>query len=324
MCAAPSPRRALPLLLLVASAACGGGDAPPAEPAAEPAGESMATIEVTGFMTPESVLHDSVADVYLVSNINGTPTDKDDNGFISRVTPAGAIEQLKWIDGTGPEVTLHAPKGLAIKGDTLYVADIDCVRRFVRTSGAPAGEICFQGATFLNDIGMDGSGTLYVTDSGLKPDFSGSGTDAIWRFSPDGQTSKLQQGDSLGRPNGIAFNEQGGYVVTFGTGEIYQFGPDNKRRTVLPGAAGRALDGIVFTKAGGYAFSSWGDTAVYLVTAQGLTEKLLEHAQAETPADIGYDAKRNRILVPLFGPNKIVIKPIPPSLASPTTPAVGN
>lgn len=95
MCAAPSPRRALPLLLLVASAACGGGDAPPAEPAAEPAGESMATIEVTGFMTPESVLHDSVADVYLVSNINGTPTDKDDNGFISRVTPAGAIEQLK-------------------------------------------------------------------------------------------------------------------------------------------------------------------------------------------------------------------------------------
>jgi sugar lactone lactonase YvrE len=194
----------------------------------------------------------------------------------------------------------------------------------VRTSGAPAGEICFQGATFLNDIGMDRGGTLYVTDSGLKPDFSASGTDAIWRFSPDGQTSKLQQGDSLGRPNGIAFNEQGGYVVTFGTGEIYQFGPDNKRRSVLPGASARALDGIVFTKDGGYAFSSWGDTAVYTVDAQGNTAKLLTGDQADSPADIGYDARRNRILVPLFTPNKVVIKPIPaaaPAAPTPATPA---
>ncbi len=321
MSPAQSPRRALPLLLLVvAAAACGGNGAPPADqaqaaagPQAKPGapGDPMAAIEVTGFMTPESVLHDSVADVYLVSNINGTPTDKDDNGFISRVTPTGEIEQLKWIDGAAPAVTLHGPKGLAVKGDTRYVADIDCVRRFLRTSGAPAGEICFRGATFLNDIAMDVSGTLYVTDSGLNPDFSPSGTDAIWRFSPDGQTSKLQQGDSLGHPNGIAFNDQDGYVVTFGSGEIYQFGPDNKRRVVLPGASGRALDGIVFTNDGGYAFSSWGDSAVYVVTGQGATSKLLEHAEADSPADIGYDAKRNRILVPLFTPNKVVIKQIP-------------
>ena len=57
---------------------------------------------------------------------------------------------------------LQVIDGLAMvygKGDTLYVADIDCVRRFVRTTGAPAGEICFPGATFLNDLATDANGT---------------------------------------------------------------------------------------------------------------------------------------------------------------------
>ena len=164
---------------------------------------------------------------------------------------------------------------------------------------------------------MDGNGTLYVTDSGLKADFTSSGTDAIWRFSPDGQTSKLQQGEALGHPNGIAFNDLGGFVVTFGTGEIYQFGPDNALRTVLPGASARQLDGIVFTKDGGYLFSSWGDRAVHRVDAQGATSRLLEGV--ESPADIGYDAKRSRVLVPLFSADEVVIKQIPAS-----TPAGGG
>ena len=299
-----------PLLVASVAAACGGGDAPPDQTAA-PATDAIAVIEVAdvGLSTPESVLHDTVADVYLVSNISGAPVAKDDDGFITRLSPEGQVEQLKWIDGTAADVTLHAPKGLVIRGDTLYVADIDCVRRFVRTTGAPAGEICFPGATFLNDVGMDGNGTLYVTDSGLNADFTSSGTDALWSFTPDGQTSKLQQGDSLGRPNGIAFNDEGGFVVTFGTGEIYQFGPDNRRRTVLPGAPARQLDGIVFTRDGGYLFSSWGDMAVHRVDAQGATSRLLE--DVESPADIGYDAKRNRVLVPLFIPSKVVIKQIP-------------
>ncbi|MSR36002.1 MAG: hypothetical protein EXR95_05065, partial [Gemmatimonadetes bacterium] len=213
----------------------------------------------------------------------------------------------------------HAPKGMAIKGDTLYVADIDCVKRFVRTSGAPAGEICFQGATFLNGVAMDGNGTLYVTDSGLKPDFTSSGTDAVWRFTPDGQTVKVIEGSVLGGPNGLAFRGQDGFVVTFGSGEIYQIGPNNNRNVVLPGAPDRALDGIVFTKDGGYLFSSWGDKAVHRVDTQGVTSRVLENVEA--PAGIGYDAKRNRVLVPLFNGNEVRIKPLASVPATTTPPA---
>ena len=103
---------ALPLLLH----ACGG------EPAQE--AETVLTgppvvIEVTdaGFSVPESMLHDGVADVYLVSNINGSALEADGNGFISRVAPSGEVLELKWIDGEAEGVTLNGPKGMAIVGD---------------------------------------------------------------------------------------------------------------------------------------------------------------------------------------------------------------
>ncbi|MCY4074567.1 MAG: hypothetical protein OXH04_03950, partial [Acidobacteria bacterium] len=92
-------------------------------------------VVVTGMATPESAVHDPEADVYLVSNINGGPGDVDDNGFITRLSPDGTITHLKWIDGEDPAVTLHAPKGSAIHGDRFYVADIDTVRVFDRTTG---------------------------------------------------------------------------------------------------------------------------------------------------------------------------------------------
>jgi hypothetical protein len=303
-------RRAFFVPAFFLMAACGGSDtdeAPEAAPGAAPAAAER--IEVTGFSTPESVLHDVVDDVYLVSNINGAPLDKDGNGFISRVTPAGAVADLRWIDGAAEGVELHAPKGMALLGDTLYVADIDCVRMFVRTTGAPAGSVCIPGATFLNDVAVDANNVLHVTDTGFRAGAEGfepSGSAAIHRFAPDGGHAALATGDELGGPNGIAFGPRGGFVVTFGSGEIYLLEADGSRTPVLPGAEGRQLDGIVFTEDGGFLFSSWGDQAVHRVGPDGAVTRVMEGVEA--PADIGYDAGRNRVLVPLFMANTVIIQ----------------
>src|SRR5262249_57870813 len=74
-------------------------------------------VKDVGLATPESILYDAAADLYLVSNINGGPAEVDDNGFISRVTPDGKVAALKWIDGAKPDVKLHAPKGKASSRD---------------------------------------------------------------------------------------------------------------------------------------------------------------------------------------------------------------
>lgn len=109
-------------------------------------------LENAGFSAPESVLYDPNADVYLVSNIDGDSAAKDGAGFISRVSVEGRLLALRWIDGGAEGVTLNAPKGMALYGEALWVADIDVVRVFGRRTGEVRGAVEIPGAAFLNDV----------------------------------------------------------------------------------------------------------------------------------------------------------------------------
>ena len=299
------PRSTIALAVVVALAGCAteeAGDTPPAS-------EGGITVAGVGLSTPEAVLHDAVADVYLVSNIAGAPTDVDGNGFISRLSPDGEVLDLRWIDGADEGVELNAPKGMEILGDSLYVADLDCVRIFLRTTGAPAGRFCFRDATFLNDVAVDQNRTLYVTDTGMRAGPQGlepSGTAAIYRFFTDGRWARITSGEELGNPNGIAVGSRGVFVVTFGSGEVYQLAPDGTRTRVL---SDPQLDGIEFMGDGGFLYSSWGASAVYQVTPAG--EKITVVEGVDAPASIGYDASRGRVLVPLFNEDEIWIRNVP-------------
>jgi sugar lactone lactonase YvrE len=264
-------------------------------------------ITVSGFQTPESVLYDAAGDVYLVSNINGNPTGTDDNGFISRVAPDGRILTLKWIDGASAAVTLNAPKGLAISGDTLFVTDITAVRMFDRRTGAPKGSVNVPGSTFLNDAAAGADRTIYVTDSGLKPDFSPSGTDAVYRLR-NGRLSTVAKGPQLKGPNGVAVLPNGRLVVvTFSaTGEMYELTADGQQAQVQQLPQGQ-LDGVVVLQGQVLLVSSWAASAVYRVTGAH-AEVLVSNVQS--PADIGYDSRRERLLIPLFQQNRVVIQPL--------------
>jgi sugar lactone lactonase YvrE len=267
----------------------------------------MAPIAVEGFQTPESVLYDSRGDVYLVSNINGNPTAADGNGFISKVSPGGKVVALKWIDGAKPGVKLNAPKGMAIVGDTLYVSDITAVRKFNRATGQFMGSIDVMGSTFMNDLAAGRDGSVYASDSGLKPDFSPSGTDAVYRIDRMGAVSGLAKGADLNHPNGIAVRADGSVlVVVFAEkGEVYALGKGGKKSAVATLPAGQ-LDGIEIARDGSLLISSWASSSVYRVMKDGMAKAVVENVKA--PADIGYDGKRNRVLIPQFQDNKVLIQ----------------
>lgn len=262
-----------------------------------------------GFDTPESVLHDTTADLYLVSNLNGAPLQKDNNGYLSRVQPEGGAMVRYWIRGGHGGVTLHAPKGMALVGDVLWVSDIDTLRKFDRTTGAPIGEVAIPGATFLNDVSAGPDGSIYCTDTGLDANFAPTGTDAIWRVGVDGKATALAKGSTLGQPNGLVAREGGVYVVSWRDGTFFQI--DGRGiRTDLGKAPTAQLDGLVRVAAGtdGKPFwlaTSWAGACVYRFDLTGQCTAL--PGKFEQPADCGFDDKRGRLLVPLFGSNRLEV-----------------
>ncbi|BBP42272.1 hypothetical protein [Thiosulfativibrio zosterae] len=260
-----------------------------------------------GFATPESVEYNAADDVYLVANINGNPFDKDDNGFISKVSPDGTVLDLKWIDGANAQVNLNAPKGMQILGNRLYIADIDTVRVFELPSGKQLKDINIKGSTFLNGVSKADDNSVYVTDSGLAPGFTGSGADAIYKVSVNGKVIPIVKGVQLGKPNGVAAHDGGIIMGTFGSGKLVFMDAkgQTKAQMTLPG--GR-LDGLLSLDDGSIITSSWEAEAVFHISPNKAVKTLMDGLEA--PADLGLDTQRNRVLIPMFKANEVVILPL--------------
>lgn len=309
-------RRAGWLLTFIAQVSCGGSPEPATTPppkAPSSGAESASardpsepiSVKDVGFKTPESVLHDTRADVYLVSNIDGSPLEVDDRAFISRVRPDGSIESLKWIDAQHPDVELDAPKGMALVGDVLYVADITRVRKFARTTGKPLGSIEIPGATFINDLTADRAGNVYASDSGLSTGLKPSGSDAIYRIDAGGRVLTLAKDIALGRPNGLLASGDQLWVATFGSGELYELDDKGQRSHIMKLPKG-SLDGVAQLKQRLFV-ASWEASAVYELDGDKFVERV---TQVPAPSDIGVDERRGRLLIPLFNDDTVLIHPL--------------
>jgi DNA-binding beta-propeller fold protein YncE len=107
---------------------------------------------------PESITYDQQRDILYVSNINGKPLDIDGNGFISKVRLDGSIENLEWVKN------LNAPKGSALFGNKLYVTDINRVVVINVETGEIISVHPDPQAIFLNDVAVDHTGKVYISD----------------------------------------------------------------------------------------------------------------------------------------------------------------
>ncbi|WP_461520035.1 SMP-30/gluconolactonase/LRE family protein [Porticoccus sp.] len=264
-------------------------------------------VEGVGFATPESVEYYADEDVYLVTNINGDPFDADGNGFISKLSPDGSVMDLKWIDGAKEGITLNAPKGAAIAGNNLFVADRNQVHVFELPSGAQKASITIEGSTFLNGITPACGGYVYVTDSGYAEGFGPSDSDTIYKVRANGNYETVVADKNLGHPNGILEDDDHLMVVTFGSGELFSVNSSGKI-TAMPTPPNGGLDGLIKINDSQFAISSWGGSAIYIFNRDGTFSTLAESLDA--PADLGVDTKRNRLLIPLFKQNKVIIKPL--------------
>jgi sugar lactone lactonase YvrE len=291
--------------LLLVLAACAPKEA--AKPGGEAAGP-VRVLTVEGFSTPESVLWDAQQQVWFVSNINGSPVARDGNGFISRLDREGRMGSLHFIQGGRDAVVLNGPKGMAIAGDTLWVADIDALRGFNRRTGAPVATIEFGArARFLNDIAIAPDGTVYITDTGISFDDKGGvshpGPDRI--FAVKGrEASVAAEGAWLAGPNGISWDPASSrlVVVPFLGTTLLAWRPGDAKADTIGTGPGQQ-DGVEVV-GGETIVTSWTDSTLFAV-AQGGNRKIA--TGLNSPADIGVDPTRELVAIPLFLENKVEI-----------------
>jgi len=278
-----------------------------------PSSTSVRTIANAGFDEPENLVYDPAADVYLVSNIVGGPATRDDNGFISRVSPDGQVLALKWIAGGVNGAVLDAPKGLAIRGDTLAVADVGGVHLFDRRTGAPIATHALPGIV-MNDVAWGADGTLWITDTGpdrtTTPVDTSKDLDAVWQILPGGEVRAAARGLALDRPDGLLLDDDGALVSTFGANRIEHVDARGERgqRTVLTLPGGR-VDGLRRLPDGAMAVTSWDTKSVYRARPGDSLRVLLR--DVTSPAGVAVDTRRGRLAVTSMQGNALYLLPLP-------------
>lgn len=236
-----------------------------------------------GLKTPESVLYDASTNSIYVTNIDGQAAEKDGNGFVSVLNVDGKVKNLHWITG------LNAPKGQAITGGNLYVADIDELVVISIQEGKIIRRHKLENAKFLNDVTASEDGTVFVTDMR---------DNKIYALVNDRLTLWLED-KLIVNPNGL-WAEKGKLYI--GTGEILQVDLKTKSIKVLVENCG-GIDGLEKMKDGNFIYSNW--PGRIFITKGTESVKLLDTVDKQNTADIDFVPSKNLVLVPTFLGNSV-------------------
>ena len=241
--------------------------------------------------TPESVLYDQIRDQIYVSNINGKPTEKDGNGFISLLDREGNIKNLKWVTG------IDAPKGMAILNDSLFVTDIDRIHIISISQAKIIQTIEVAGASFLNDIVIMDDGVAYITDM-LE--------EKIIKLN-DGKVEFWLADKLLIKPNGLAIFKDD--IAVGVKNSILRVNTISKNISLFVDETG-PVDGLIYLGKNKFVVSDWAGRILLVnrsekIVLSNSTEKNIQ------AADLGFIPDDKIVLIPTFYDNRVVAAQLP-------------
>ncbi|MCK5075046.1 MAG: ATP-binding protein [Calditrichia bacterium] len=243
------------------------------------------------FKIPESVCYNSSQNILYVANINGSPTEKNGKGFISKLSVEGKIEKLEWITG------LNAPKGMGVFKNKLYVTDIDRIVEIDIKKGKVLKDYPVKGAVFLNDIAIDENGIVYFSEmDGEKS--------CIYRLKDNIVETWLKNAE-VSRPNGLYAEKHKLVFGNSGDGKLKAVSYIDQKIS-LKGISGKGIDGVEADGKGNYIISDWSGQTDF-VTAKGEVHMLLNTTSKKiNAADIEYIKEKQLLLIPTFFDNRVV------------------
>jgi len=263
--------------------------------------QADAQVTVVDLQSPYSFVSGPTGTEYFISSVNGDPEQSDNNGFITKLDAGGKLASLKFIQGGKNGVTLHAPKGMAIVGDTLYVADLGAVRGFEAATGKPtqiltipAGMSGGASAASLTDVAFDGKGLLYCSDQRAN---------RIYRIEiGSGKVSLLIADPQLAGPTGLALHPRSGQLiaVSWDKGKIFEISPDGHLTELVSNGFFSSrfanLRGVDFDRWANMYVSDFTTGKVWRMSWDKRFQVIAEYLPS--PGDLGIDRTNNLILVP--------------------------
>jgi hypothetical protein len=262
-----------------------------------------AQITVTELQSPYSFVNDPVEKGYFISSVNGEAEVADNNGFITKLDPQGKLLNLKFIQGGKGDVTLHAPKGMAVVERVLYVADLDTLRGFDTTTGQPVLALTIRSLapapsglpqTSLNDVTFDGKGHLYCSDQKAN---------TIYRIDLASRTfSVLVTDPALAGPSGLVVHPKSGQIiaVSWDKGKISEISPEGVVTELFSNgffsSRFQNLRGVDFDRWGNMYVSDFTTGKVWRMSWDKRFQVIAEFLPS--PGDLSIDRANNLILVP--------------------------
>ena len=263
---------------------------------------SGSTHPITNLQMPQSFIAHPSGEAYFIANANGEPGVADNNGFISKLNRDGELLDRHFIQGGHTDTILHSPNGMAIVGETLYVADLDNIRGFHTQSGKATVTVSLSPfhVEELTDLIADGAGQLFVLDT------AGA---AIYQIDThhDHAVSLYLQHEDLASPRGLAVHPRSGrlVVVSLDKGTVMEIAEDRTIAEVISNSfftgRFRSLSGIDFDQFGSMYLSDMTAGKIWRVHPDRSMQVIAEFLIS--PCTVKIDRRNHMILVPYLYAN---------------------
>ncbi|MBN2093451.1 hypothetical protein JW964_27750 [candidate division KSB1 bacterium] len=230
---------------------------------------------------PEAIVYDPAQNVCYVSNYFNEGKE-----FLSKISPGGEVLTREWITG------LRMPTGMCLKENTLYAIDRTGLNVIDTRKGEITEKIQLTGMLMPNDVAIDGTGNLYISDTRGN---------AVFRYAK-GKLEKWLEG--LDGPNALCYENNN--LLIGQNGQILVANIRTKAfKSLVNFEVNSNIDGIEPDGKGNYFVSDY-HGKLYQVSKDGNKTLLLN---TTTPgisiADFAFLPKQRLFIIPTLTDNSV-------------------
>lgn len=231
----------------------------------------------------ESAVYNSKTNIIYASLIGNREAG---DGTIASINLEGKVLDSAFVSG------LNDPKGIAITKDKLYVSDVTELVEADLKTGEILNTYTADGIAFLNDVAIDNSGNIYVSDTR---------TSEIYKLDANGNFTLWLADDALDNPNGLLVQDNTMYVASWGSspkgGRLSKVDLETKKVDSISTIIGN-LDGIRPYDDNRLIISDWQSGNIHLINKKdGTTENIL--TVGKSVGDISYIKEKELLLLPM-------------------------